>query len=178
MYNRREFLVQAMWLAVLPGATRTFATQPAEVSATSEFTPIELEILASVMDEIIPTGDGMPSATGSGGLQYLRYLGWQYPDIQQGICGFLKALAQASVAQFGADFPNLKPDQRVQLLAMMEKNQAPLFSTFVSYVYEAYYTRPEVVGLIACAPPSLSTEVDETLLAPVRKRSHLYREVP
>jgi Gluconate 2-dehydrogenase subunit 3 len=178
VYNRREFLVQAMWLAVLPGATGTLATQPAEVSTTAEFTRIELEILASAMGEIIPAGSGMPSATGSGGLQYLRYLGWQYPDIQREISGFLKTLAQECAAQFGVIFPKLQPDQRVQLLATMEKNQAPLFSTFVSYVYEAYYTRPEVVGLIACAPPSLSTEDDETLLAPVRKRSHLYREVP
>lgn len=178
MYNRREFLAQAMWLAVLPGAMRVFLTHRGEVAASTEFTPIELQILAAAVDEIIPTGDGMPSATGSGGLQYLRYLGWQYPDIEQEITRFLKALARASAAQFGADFPNLKPDQRVQLLATMEKNQASLFSTFVSYVYEGYYTRPEVVGLIACAPPSLSTEDDETLLAPLRKRSHLYREVP
>lgn len=176
VYTRREFLVSTMWLVVLPGATRALATQRVESSTATNFTAIE--VLAAAMDEIIPAGDAMPSATMAGGLQYLQYLGWEYPDIQKEISGFLKALAQVSAARFGRDFPRLQPDQRVQLLAAMEKDQASSFSTFVSYVYESYYTRPQVMGLISCAPVSLLTEDDEQLLAPVRKLLNLYRRVP
>ena len=130
------------------------------------------------MEEIIPAGDGMPSANAASGLQYLQYLGWQYPNIEQEISRFLKVLKQDSAAQFGADFTKLQSDQRIQLLATVEREQRLLFSTFVGYVYESYYTRPQVVGLVSCAVPSLPAEAVEELLAPVRKLTHLYREVP
>jgi len=129
------------------------------------------------MDEIVPEGDGMPSAAAAGGLQYLRDLGWQYPNIQQELRGFLKTLAQAS-AQLGTDFPKLQPSQRLQVLQQLEKNHGTAFASFVSYVYEAYYTRPQVLGLISCSAPAASGDDLETLLAPVRKMERSYREVP
>jgi hypothetical protein len=120
----------------------------------------------------------MPSATAAGGLHYLRNLGWQYPNIQQELSGFLRTLSQASAAQFGTDFPNLQPSQRLQVLQQLEKNRHTAFASFVSYVYEAYYTRPQVVGLISCPAPAASGDDLETLLAPVRKMERSYREAP
>jgi len=165
-------------VAVLPGATMTFAAQGTASGTAAEFSASDLQILAAAMDEIIPAGDGMPSATVVGGPQYLQSLAWQYPRIQQEISEFLKTLAQVSAAQFGMDFPQLKHEQRLQILATVERNQAPTFSSFVSYVYEAYYTRPQVIGLLGCGPPLPLADDIQTLLAPVRKLSHLYREVP
>ena len=160
-----------------PGVARLRG--PGIIAESSEtFEAKELALLGAAMDEIIPAGDGVPSATAAGGVQYLQYLGWQYPNIKQEISRFLKALEQDSAARFGAESTKLQSNQRVQLLATVEREQRPLFSTFVGYVYESYYTRPQVLGLISCAVPFLSAEDDEELLAPVRKLTHLYREVP
>jgi hypothetical protein len=175
MYNRREFLMQSVWLALVPSALQALPSRSvAAVGATSS----ELETLAAAMDQIIPEGDGMPSASAAGGVQYLEYLGWQYVNIQEEISRFLGMLAQASAAKFANDFPELSPDQRLQVLTGLEKTDASSFSNFVSYLYEAYYTRPQVVGLLWCASSELALGDDEDLLAPVRKLTHLYREVP
>ena len=177
LYNRREFLIRAAWLATLPRAMRALIMCPDELSAGPEFAVADLQMLGAAMDEIIPSGDGMPAATAAGGLEYLRYLGWQYPNVQQEISRVLKMLGQRSAAWFGTKFFKLRPDQRRQLLNAIEQEQASLFSSFVGYVYESYYTRPQVLGLISCPLPSAPMENEEKLLSPVRKLAHLYREV-
>jgi hypothetical protein len=134
-------------------------------------------MLGAAMDEIIPAGDGMLSATAAGGLEYLRYLGWQYPKIQQEISRFLETLGHRSAAWFGTEFRKLRPDQRLQILTAIEREQASVFSSFVGYVYESYYTRPEVLGLISCALPVGAIEDEEELLGPVRKLAYPCREV-
>jgi Gluconate 2-dehydrogenase subunit 3 len=177
MYNRREFLIHSVCLAALSRAMRAFANHPDEFGAAPEFAAADLQMLGAAMDEVIPAGDGMPSATAAGGLHYVHYLGWQYSSIQQEISRFLEMLGQRSAARFGTNFLKLRPDQRLQLLTAIEREQPSVFSSFVGYVYESYYTQPRVLGLISCALPSLPTEDDEELLGPVRKLAHPYREV-
>jgi Gluconate 2-dehydrogenase subunit 3 len=178
MFTRREFLSRAMPLALLPTALKAFARQrtPSH-AACCGFSSNELDTLVAAMEEIIPAGDGMPAASTAGGPDYLQYLGWQYPAIQEEIRRFLDMLAQSSAASFRDQFPKLRPEQRVQVLAALEKNQAMMFLSFVGYVYESYYTSPKVVGLISCQPSPFSLEDQQVLLAPVRKMTRLYREV-
>jgi len=176
--NRREFMVQMTWLAVLPGARTAFARQDVGAGKAANPSTSDLETLAAAMDKIIPAGDGMPSVTSVGGLQYLQYLTWQYPQIQEEIDRFLRTLAGASVARFKADFVKLSASEQVQVLASVEKTQASTFAVFVGYVYESYYTSPRIFGLLWCAPRPFPIEVDEEVLAPVRKLVHRYREVP
>jgi hypothetical protein len=171
---RREFLIGLMPVVLLPGM-RAFEKG---FSSVSTFANPDHELLKSAMDEIIPAGDGMPSASMVGGLQYLEYLGWQYPAIQTEISQFLKILEQASSVTFREIFSKLQPDQRVQILATLEKTEPTKFLSFVDYVYESYYGSPKVLGLISCSSSPSSIEDDEPLLAPVRKLVHLYREVP
>jgi Gluconate 2-dehydrogenase subunit 3 len=178
VYSRREFLVRTIWLALVPTALRAAASQRIERATSIDFTPGDLEALAAAMDEIIPAGDGMPSASAAGGAQYIQYLGWQYPNIQKDVSGFLKTLAQMSVAEFRFDFSELDHERRVQVLAEMERTQASTFATFVRYVYESYYTNPRVFGRISCVPASVTPDDVEALLAPVRKLTHLVRVVP
>lgn len=177
MYNRRELLIHAFWLGTLPTAIRALFRRHHELGATAEFTSADLEILGAAMDEIIPAGDGMPAATAAGGLQYLRYLGWQYPNIQQEISRFLETLGQRSAEWFGANFPKMRADQRLQVLTAIEREQPSVFSSFVGYVYESYYTGPKVLGLISCSLPSGPIEDDEELVGPMRKLAHPNQEV-
>jgi len=171
-------MVQMMWLAVLPSALTAFAPQGVGAGKAANPSTSDLETLAAAMDKIIPATDGMPSVTSVGGLQYLQYLAWQYPNIQEEIDHFLRTLAATSAVRFRADFVKLSASQQVQVLADMEKTKASTFAAFVSYVYESYYTSPRVLGLLWCAPPPSFSEVVEGLLAPVRKLVHPYREVP
>jgi hypothetical protein len=178
MYSRRKFLLDAIWLAVLSASSRALALQNTGSVNTGELVDSQLVILTTAMDQIIPAVDGMPSASQAGGLQYLRSLGWQYPEIRDNMGRILNTLEKLSEADFHRTFPELGSGQRLHVLGKMEKTEPAGFSTLIGYVYEAYYTNPRVLGLISCPPASGSEENDETLLAPVKRLSHFYREAP
>ena len=178
MYSRRKFMLDAIWLAVLPASFRVLALQNVGSTDASELTDSQLATLSTAMDQIIPADDGLPSASQAGGLQYLRSLGWQYPEIRDSLDHILNTLEEISASEFRRTFPELGPDQRFHVLRTVEKTESSTFSTLVGYVYEAYYTNPRVLGLISCPPSSGAAEQDEALLAPVRKLSHLYWEAP
>src|SRR5262249_527340 len=135
-----------------------------------------LSLLAAAMDEIIPQSDGMPSASVTGGIGYLQQLGWQYESIAGEIGTFVRLLQQESQKEFGAGFAALEDKRRVAMMKRIEKSDPKLFSSFITYVYEAYYTRPQVHGLLSCPIPLVAADGDESLLAPVRKLAPLYRK--
>jgi hypothetical protein len=85
-------------------------------------------------------------------------------------------LQKASEEESSIGFADLESQRRVALMKEIEKSNAKLFSSFVAYVYEAYYTRPQVQGLLSCSIPATPDD-DELLLAPVRRLPRLYREV-
>jgi len=178
MWNRREFLRQTSLVVMLPTRLAAQGIQTATSKVGTDLGPGQLQVLAAAIDEIIPKGDEMPSATEAGGLEYLRYLSWQYATIQEEIVAFLGTLQQAASASFGKEFLHLQHEQRVQLLTNLEKDRARGFAGFVAYVYEAYYTRPQVQGAIACPKASATSDELELLLAPGRNMKRLYREVP
>jgi len=128
------------------------------------------------MDEIIPQSGEMLSASAAGGVAYLEQLGWQYANVPEEIGNFLREVQQTSQKEFGIEFGALAQDRRALLLKGIEKSKPKLFSSFVAYVYEAYYTRPQVQGLLSCSIPPVAADDDESLLAPLRKLAPLYRK--
>jgi hypothetical protein len=174
--SRREFLIRCAQIAVaVQGGIGALARlQSAEPSAG--FVRQELKLLAAAMDEVIPTSERMPSASAAGGVAYLQQLGWQYENISKNIGAFLNLLRKASEEDSSIEFADLESQRRVELMKGIEKSNARLFSSFVAYTYEAYYTRPQVQGLLACSVPA-TLDDDELLLAPVRKLARFYREV-
>lgn len=178
VFTRREFLSHLSLAVALAGRLKALRIQTAASKVGANLGSDHLQLLGAAMDEIIPRGDGMPSATDAGGLEYLQYLGWQYPSIREEISAFLDMIREAARARLGPEFLSLEHEQRARLLTGLEKDHAPTFSTFVGYVYEAYYTRPTVQGAVAClGSPAVSEDLD-ALLAPVRNMKHLNREVP
>ena len=177
MYSRRKFLITAWWLGVLPSTLKALVAGRLGPDPGNAFNGIDLETLATAVDEIIPAGLEMPPASKAGAVEYLQNIAWQYPGIHGDIDHFLNLL-RASVSQvFQEDFRELSPDQRIQTLRAAEKREPEVFATFVEYVYESYYTSPTVLGLIACSPSRISSVSDGALLAPVRKLKTLYRVV-
>jgi hypothetical protein len=84
MYSRRQFLICA-GVALLPTGFEGLAKLHPAADTAMGFNAVELDTLAAIVDEIIPAGGGMPAASVAGGPQYLQYLGWQSPAIQQEI---------------------------------------------------------------------------------------------
>ena len=179
MYNRREFLAQMTIVVMLPCHSKLLSPQNAQSSSTG-FDRNELQALRFAMDEIVPEKNGMPAVTAVGGADYLRFLGSQFPRVQEEVKTFLTALSRASRAMFGTGFEEVDSEGRTQLLKDLDTRSAPkLFGSFVRYVYEAYYAQPRVLGLIACELnlASATDEDDDIILLPVRKMTRRYREV-
>jgi hypothetical protein len=162
-------------VVALRGSVEALARlQGAEPSAG--FGHQELKLLAAAMDEVIPESDRMPSASAAGGVAYLQQLGWQYDNIAKDIEAFLHLLQKASGDESVIRFAELESQRRVAVMKGIEKSNPRLFSSFVAYVYEAYYTRPQVQGLLSCSVPATPDD-NELLLAPVRKLARFYRDV-
>ena len=176
MPSRREFLIRCAQLAVAMRGGMEALAQLANDKLSAEFNREELKLLAAAMDAVIPQSDRMPSASAAGGVAYLQRLGWQYDNIFEHIRGFLRVLQQASQKECSNEFAALEGQQRVAVMKNIEKSVAGTFSDFVGYVYEAYYTRPQVQGLLSCSIPPAPNDNDDLLLAPVRKLVGLYRE--
>ena len=174
-WTRRKFLEASSGTAALI----TFV-QPA---AGAVFTAPERETLAAAMDEIIPAADDMPGAGTMGCLDYLERTVAQLPGLAEQFRTGLATLDAESRGKLQQPFANLPRTGRVEILSAMERNLAPdFFRTLRDFVYEAYYTRPEIwqrLGyeshLTDHAGPIMEP-FDEAVLAQVRARGKLYRE--
>jgi Gluconate 2-dehydrogenase subunit 3 len=123
VYNRREFLLQMTIVAMLPNSLKLFDQQIAPLSSPG-FDKRDLQLLRAIMDEIVPAVDHMPAVTSVGGVEYLRFVGQEYPSIQEELKNFLTDLARASQAMFHASFEELHSGRRIQLLTELEKHSA------------------------------------------------------
>ncbi len=117
-------------------------------------------------------------------MDYLNLLMHQAPELKRQFEKTLAVLEEDSGRRFGRGFLSLRHEERVQVLQEIEIRTAPeSFSTLRNYVYEAYYTRPQVWKLIGYefhatdqTGPRMKP-FDELLLARVRRMPKLYREV-
>jgi hypothetical protein len=124
----------------------------------------ERSALRTAMDEIIPAGDGMPSATEAGGIEYLERVMRQEPEVAENTRALL---AELKVHRTLGEF---------------EAKAAPEFARLRDFVYEAYYTQPEIWKLLGYhnyptdhAGPHMPP-FDETILSEVRRKPKFYRE--
>ncbi len=143
----------------------------------------ERELLRAAMDELIPSGDGMPSASEIGGVVYLERLARELPDFRRDLEKALTTLEEISQKLHEKSFSSLSRPERVAVLEQLERRAAPkIFASLRDSVYEAYYTNPQVWKLIGYElyptnqPGPHMKPFDEAMLADVRKRPRLYRE--
>jgi hypothetical protein len=136
------------------------------------------------MDEIIPEGAGMPSASAVGGLEYIERLVQQVPSLKGVLEEAAAKLDAASHQRLSRGFLRLARSERVQILSDLEGQAGPeAFGSLRDAVYEAYYTNPRVWTLIGYDPAPTSRPgprmkpFDEGLLARVKALPNRYREV-
>ena len=166
-------------LAAGPGGSRAQERSPAPV-----FDSRQRELLRAAIDEVIPAGEGMPSASEAGGVEYLERGARSEAEIREPLRNSLARLDALARTRFNQPFTQLARADRVAALQALEMEAPGLFEPLRDCVYESYYTQPAVWKLIGYefyptngAGPRMKP-FDEAALAQVRKRPKFYREAP
>ncbi len=131
--------------------------------------------LKAIVDEIIPSGSGMPSASQVGGVTYLEKLIVQEP-------GMGHVLKECITTVNSKSFAHLAQPERVAALKDLETNNPASFALLRDSVYESYYTNLQVWKLIGYelyptdhAGPHMKP-FDKSVVATVSQKPRHYRE--
>ena len=161
-WTRRKFIASSA------GATLVTQIGPAATPGSPAIDEETQRRLRVMMDEIIPKRGNMPSASEAGGLTYFSALKQSEPAVAAEI---LAALGK--VSNFSSPLEALK---------QLEKENPAEFAILRNFVYEAYYTQPQVWKLIDYQfyatdhkGPHMKP-FDEAVIAKVRAKPKFYRE--
>ena len=150
---------------------------------TKVFTEPQTNLLAEVMNRIIPAEDGLP---GAGDLDLIPKI-----DATVGNSPILKKLFLEGLAQIeitsrkseDKEFKDLSQNEKDKLLRDVEQERPDFFQALVQQTYRHYYTNPTIFPLIGYEgyPPQPKGHpmkpFDESLLDNVKKRGPLYKIV-
>ena len=185
MWTRRKFIETSILsqIALSSGVlSQLYSCTPNDKSASVLNSEVQ-KILLAAMDEIIPAEDNMPSASETGGLNYLLKLLEQFPDQAKKLSLGLVDLNNLSNSSIGKDFDEITSDERISLLQGLEKNNPSFFNQLRDYTYESYYLSPQVWKLIGyelhhtLSPGPLMEPFDEKLLDRVRMLPTIFKDI-
>jgi hypothetical protein len=173
--SRRRFFGSAL------GAPALAFVAARPVADPGPFPPGQRAVLVAAMDEIVPAGPGMPSASEAGCLDYLGGESVKDAGLRAELSAGLQGAQAAASAAFGRDFERLEPAERVAVLRRFADADPVSFRALRDAVYEAYYTRPDVwrrLGYEFYGPERsgpVPAPFDASVLARVRTLPALYR---
>jgi len=179
-WTRRRFLTTAATgTAAASVAMRADATPLAARPDVSSAWPDSVgAALRAAMDVLVPAEGGMPAAGEAGVLAYLEGVATRDADVRRQLRRAASALEKRS---HSSSFPSLPVERRARVLAELETKEPAIFEALRDYVYEGYYTRPEIwkrLGFEFYGPdrpgPGLP-RFDEAFVEQVRRRPPLYR---
>ncbi|MBV8830427.1 MAG: gluconate 2-dehydrogenase subunit 3 family protein [Acidobacteriaceae bacterium] len=172
--SRRGFLKTGVAAPVLVSAIQPAAQALPQQTQTT---------LKTVMDLIIPAGDGMPSASEAGGMRYLENLMQPNKDVASDLQQGLDVVEAFSQRSFNRPFADLEKNDQIAVLKQIESTAAGVFDRLRAYVYESYYTQPAIwkrIGYELYPTDHMGPHMkpfDDSLLANVRKMPKLYKDV-
>jgi gluconate 2-dehydrogenase subunit 3-like protein len=105
-------------------------------------------VLAAVLDDLVPAGDGFPGA-GAVALDHVLGVAAASPDVDRLLSAGLGAVETAAG---GADLATLDAGAREALLRSVEAAHPVFFDTLVRHVYDGYYSHPDVVTRLGLDP--------------------------
>ena len=196
-YTRRRILgrgVKASLVALgstSPLWNRTVKSVWAEVERdggalqNSVFSPEQRQWLVVVTDQIVPDGDGMPSASSVGAVGYIEVVLREVPELREAVMAALDWLGKSSKANFQKELSQLGSPQLVESLKELERtptgSRNDVFVTLRDLIYEAYYTNPKTWDRLGykfnTTEDGAEMKVfDERILSVVRKRPENYRK--
>jgi hypothetical protein len=160
-WTRRQFV------ATSAGSALVSQIKPAPATAA----PLDAAVqnhLRAVMDEIIPRQGNMPSASEAGGLEYFSALKQNEPAVAAEVLAAFEKVRNSAPL--------------VEALKQFETEDPKQFAVLRDFVYEAYYTQPQVWKLIGYEfyptdhkGPHMKP-FDEAVIAQVRTKPKYYRE--
>lgn len=141
----------------------------------------QLALLAEVLDEVIPARDdrALPGAGGLGVAEYIEAVLQRSPESRPMLHDGLDAVQACLTGRGAARLGDLAAAERAALVG-----EQPFLFFLMFHGYAGYYQQArvlEALGLEGRAPHPLGYAVapdDLSILAPVRARGRLYREVP
>lgn len=140
------------------------------------------ELLAAVVDRIIPPGDGVPGAGEVGVGEHVEGICGISPKTRALLTNGLKAIEAASGQAHSQEFVSLSEGERTAILKRVESERAEFFAALVRETYSGYYSSPAVLrakGLPLAPPQPVGYEIepfDAALLEGVRRRGKAYRD--
>ena len=177
-WTRRRFLAAALAGAAVPTLARRAAAKTPPPAPP--FSDRARDTLRAAMDVLVPPADGMPGAGEAGVLGYLEGVAALESDVKADL---RKAAAVLDRRSRAGGFAALDGAARLRVLESLEKKDPAVFVTLRDFVYEGYYTRPDVwkrLGFEFYGPerpgPGLAP-FDEQAVARVRALAPLYRKV-
>lgn len=138
-------------------------------------TPLNL-----LLDTLLP-GDAALQAPPGSSIDFAAYQ--QRWSLDTLVADCLQALGALAQQRFGQGFESLSPEQRLQAVEALRRQDLRLFTQLVTHCLRAYYSSERVLrGLSAGAVPpfpqgNVLPEDDWTLLEPVYLRGPIHRFV-
>ena len=135
------------------------------------------ELLAAVLDVLIPADAGFPPA-GTIALEHVLSAAGVSAESEALLGRALRAIAEGA-----ADFSALGADEREGLLRETERTHPEAFDALVRHTYAGYYSHPEIVTRLGLTPGPLHPrghrikDAEIPNLTRVMSRGPLFRQV-
>lgn len=183
--SRRTFLQSvivasaATGAAALPAAAESItavgATATAGASAFKVLTSDQGQLLAMVLNRLVPAKGRMPGAGDIGIARFVDDAMNDAPHLRQPIFDVLNGVNGAGAAA-------LESGSRLdEVLRRVEQEQKAAFDVLINATYTGYYSDPAVLEAIGWVPPDESATAPEAfnhaLLDVVRQRGPIYKNV-
>ena len=145
-------------------------------------TDSQRELMAEVLDQIVPREGELPGAGELGVAEHLDTIASEVPSLRRLFSEGLRAIEMTSLMMHSKEFPAMQDEAKAAVLRQVESEHPAFFQTLVHHTYGGYYTSPKTIRLLGLEerPPQpggyLMEPFDLRLLENVRKRGKLYRE--
>ena len=147
----------------------------------SFFSDAQAELVARVLDRIVPPTGKMPGA-GEIAVEYLDKFVGASPRHKRTFGNGLTQIELHARQSFSGAFANLPGEQQDLVLRQVEADEKGFFDLLVRQTYNGYYTNPRIIealGLEARGPQPRGYRVEMgniSLMENVQRRGRIYRD--
>ena len=146
------------------------------------FSSWQRQLIAHVLDRIIPPGDGMPGG-GEVSLEFVDKAVGDSPGTKKLFSDGIGLVEVISQREHSGSFIDLSEGQKNEVLKRVEKDAPNFFEALVRHTYSGYYSNPHILDLLGLesGPPQPAghrvAQGNLDLLENVKGRGAAYREV-
>lgn len=145
------------------------------------FTDAQRELLAAVLNRIVPGEGLLPGAGDLGLVEFLEGVVGSDLQLRRRFNDGLAQIAIAASHLVGQEFPQLAEEAQYGILRRVQAGHPEFFEALVRQTYNGYYTNPRVFELLGYSPPQAPAEgyqpelLDQSLLEKQRQRAPFWR---